>query len=110
MALMSVHEITVEWGDCDPAGIVYYPSYFKWFDQGTYRLFLKAGLRRDDRIEVQASGATATVAAHADSIATATGAVSILAVDGLPDGAEWQRGRLQLAGGESGLAIRRVSE
>ncbi len=69
-----------------------------------------AGLRRDDRIEVQASGATATVAAHADSIATATGAVSILAVDGLPDGAEWQRGRLQLAGGESGLAIRRVSE
>src|SRR5262249_31088359 len=46
--LTSVHEVTVEWGDCDPAGIVYYPSYFRWFDEATYRLFLKAGLRRDD--------------------------------------------------------------
>ena len=31
-----------------PAGIVYYPAYFRWFDQATYRLFLAAGLRRDD--------------------------------------------------------------
>ena len=48
MPLTSRHEIIVEWGDCDPAGIVYYPSYFRWCDQATYRLFLKAGLRRDD--------------------------------------------------------------
>jgi 4-hydroxybenzoyl-CoA thioesterase len=48
MPLSSQHEVTVEWGDCDPAGIVYYPSYFRWFDQATYRLFLKAGLKRDD--------------------------------------------------------------
>ncbi len=48
MPLSSRHEIMVEWGDCDPAGIVYYPAYFKWFDQATYRLFRKAGLRRDD--------------------------------------------------------------
>ena len=47
MPLTSRHEIIVEWGDCDPAGIVYYPSYFRWCDQATYRLFLKAGLRRD---------------------------------------------------------------
>jgi acyl-CoA thioesterase FadM len=25
-------EILVAWGDCDPAGIVYYPNYFHWFD------------------------------------------------------------------------------
>ena len=48
MAFSSRYEITVEWGDCDPAGIVYYPSYFRWFDQATYRLFLAAGLKRDD--------------------------------------------------------------
>ncbi|TAJ82741.1 thioesterase family protein [Reyranella sp.] len=48
MALISRHEITVEWGDCDPAGIVYYPAYFRWCDQSTYRLFLAAGLKRDD--------------------------------------------------------------
>src|SRR6202051_1069698 len=46
--LSSRHEITVEWGDCDPAGIVYYPAYFRWIDQATYRLFLAAGLKRDD--------------------------------------------------------------
>ena len=23
----------VEWGDCDAAGIVYYPNYFKWMDE-----------------------------------------------------------------------------
>jgi 4-hydroxybenzoyl-CoA thioesterase len=48
MALKSSHTVTVEWGDCDPAGIVYYPAYFKWCDQATYRLFLAAGLKRDD--------------------------------------------------------------
>ena len=48
MPLVSRYEITVEWGDCDPAGIVYYPAYFRWFDQATYRLFLAAGLKRDD--------------------------------------------------------------
>jgi 4-hydroxybenzoyl-CoA thioesterase len=48
MPLTNRHEITVEWGDCDPAGIVYYPAYFRWCDQATYRLFLAAGLRRDD--------------------------------------------------------------
>jgi len=48
MPLISRHEIMVEWGDCDPAGIVYYPAYFRWSDQATYRLFLAAGLKRDD--------------------------------------------------------------
>lgn len=48
MALTSRYEVTVEWGDCDPAGIVYYPTYFRWFDQATFRLFRAAGLKRDD--------------------------------------------------------------
>jgi 4-hydroxybenzoyl-CoA thioesterase len=48
MALTNRHEIIVEWGDCDPAGIVYYPAYFRWSDQATYRLFLAAGLTRDN--------------------------------------------------------------
>lgn len=64
MPLSSQHQITVEWGDCDPAGIVYYPSYFKWFDQATYRLFLKAGLRRDDITSGQWKEGTPLVAAE----------------------------------------------
>ena len=48
MALVSRHEVTVEWGDCDPAGIVYYPAYFRWSDQSTHRLFANAGVVRDE--------------------------------------------------------------
>jgi len=64
MPLTSQHEVMVEWGDCDPAGIVYYPSYFKWFDQATYRLFLKAGMRRDDVSSGQWKEGTPLVAAE----------------------------------------------
>lgn len=39
-------EINVEWGDCDPAGIVFYPRYFVWFDACTVGLFeLGLGMR-----------------------------------------------------------------
>jgi acyl-CoA thioesterase FadM len=40
------HHVTVEWGDCDPAGIIYYPTYFKWWDQGAWRLFWAVGIDR----------------------------------------------------------------
>jgi 4-hydroxybenzoyl-CoA thioesterase len=36
--------IRVDWGDCDPAGIVFYPNYFRWFDANTTALFETAGL------------------------------------------------------------------
>ena len=38
---MLVNRRTVEivWGDCDPAGIVYYPRYFEMFDAATTALF-----------------------------------------------------------------------
>ena len=32
----------IEWGDCDPAGIVYYPRYFALFDSCTTALFSQA--------------------------------------------------------------------
>ncbi len=34
--------VTIEWGDCDPAGIVFYPRYFAMFDAGTAHLFAAA--------------------------------------------------------------------
>lgn len=37
-------EITVHWGDCDPAEIVFYPNFFRWFDCGTTELFASVGL------------------------------------------------------------------
>ena len=42
--LTNTRKISVEWGDCDPAGIVYYPRYFEWFDASTAALFAAAGV------------------------------------------------------------------
>ena len=41
--------LRIEWGDCDPAGIVYYPRYFEIFDNGTTYLIesLAGRLKRD---------------------------------------------------------------
>ncbi len=36
--------IRVEFGDCDPAQIVFYANYFRWFDECTSALFRAAGL------------------------------------------------------------------
>jgi 4-hydroxybenzoyl-CoA thioesterase len=36
--------IRVEWGDCDPAGIVYYPNFFHWCDVATWNFFAACGL------------------------------------------------------------------
>lgn len=42
------YEVLVAWGDCDAAGIVFYPNYFKMFNAATDALFASAGfpLRR----------------------------------------------------------------
>ena len=42
--------IHIEWGDCDPAGIVYYPRFFEWFDESTGALFEAAGLKKWDLV------------------------------------------------------------
>jgi 4-hydroxybenzoyl-CoA thioesterase len=40
----SIYPVTVQWGDCDPAGIVYYPNFFHYFDQATWHLFRGIGV------------------------------------------------------------------
>lgn len=42
--LKTQYRFTVEWGDCDPADIVFYPNYLKWMDTSTRYLFKAAGL------------------------------------------------------------------
>jgi 4-hydroxybenzoyl-CoA thioesterase len=43
--------VHVEWGDCDPAGIVYYPRYFAYFDNCTAALFEAAGLPKHQMLK-----------------------------------------------------------
>jgi 4-hydroxybenzoyl-CoA thioesterase len=44
-------QLLIEWGDCDPAGIVFYPRYFAWFDACTAGLFAAAGLPKPEMIK-----------------------------------------------------------
>lgn len=39
-----VSHFTVEFGDCDPAQIVFYPNYFRWMDAASLRFFHAAGV------------------------------------------------------------------
>jgi 4-hydroxybenzoyl-CoA thioesterase len=40
--LRNVRTIRIEWCDCDPAGIIFYPRYFEIFDTSTTALFERA--------------------------------------------------------------------
>ena len=40
-----VHPVRISFGDCDPAGIVFYPNFFRWFDAATHEMFGAVGLR-----------------------------------------------------------------
>ena len=51
MGLVSTREVFIEWGDCDPAGIVYYPRYFVFFDNATVALFAAAGLAKHEMVK-----------------------------------------------------------
>jgi 4-hydroxybenzoyl-CoA thioesterase len=47
--LVSRRQFTIEWGQCDPAGIVFNSRFFEFFDWGTWTLFEAAlGVRPPD--------------------------------------------------------------
>ena len=33
----------VHWGNCDPAGIIFYPTYYQWFDAASWAFFDSVG-------------------------------------------------------------------
>ena len=41
---VSRRRLRAGFGDCDPAGIVHYPTFFDWFDRATHELFAAAGV------------------------------------------------------------------
>lgn len=43
-----VHQLPVhvEFGDCDPAGIVYFPNFFRWIDAASRHFFTVRGVPR----------------------------------------------------------------
>jgi YbgC/YbaW family acyl-CoA thioester hydrolase len=35
--------VQLRWGECDPAGIIFYPTYFQWFDAAAWNMFAAVG-------------------------------------------------------------------
>jgi 4-hydroxybenzoyl-CoA thioesterase len=50
---MLVHrrKVQIEWGDCDPGGIVYFPRYYEYCDACTLALFASAGLPKPQMLK-----------------------------------------------------------
>lgn len=40
------YTVTVHFGDCDPAGIVFFANFSKWMDDASHQYFWKCGLPR----------------------------------------------------------------
>jgi 4-hydroxybenzoyl-CoA thioesterase len=50
--LVNARAVRIEWSDCDPAGIVYYPRYFTYFDACTSALIERAlGMTKHDYLK-----------------------------------------------------------
>ena len=41
----------VEWGECDPARIVFYPNVYRWFDKSSLDLMKHHGFGQDEMID-----------------------------------------------------------
>lgn len=44
MSLSHVTQFVVEFGDCDPAQIVFYPNFLRWMDAASLHYFAAAGV------------------------------------------------------------------
>ena len=40
-----VYEVNVMFGDCDPAGIVFFPNFSKWMDASSLNFFVQCGVQ-----------------------------------------------------------------
>lgn len=39
-----LYHVSVEFGDCDPAGIVYFPNFYRWMDAASRHWFVVRGV------------------------------------------------------------------
>lgn len=44
MSKTVIYEVEVMFGDCDPAGIVFFPNFSKWMDASSLNFFVKCGV------------------------------------------------------------------
>ena len=91
--LTNLTSIKVGWGDCDPAGIVFHPRYFAWFDAGAMALFEQAGLPKRQMLEDHGIVGIPIVDARAKFIIPSTYGDTIVIESAV---AEWRRSSFDL--------------
>lgn len=93
-APLATSEIRVSFGDCDPAGIVFYPNYFRWTD-ALFHLFLDARAGGHARLckDIGAVGLGLMSVEMSFRSPVAPGQTLELRLDGL----EWQDKSLRLS-------------
>src|SRR6476469_758096 len=45
MSKTTVFEVQVQFGDCDPAGIVFFPNFSRWMDAASLHFFVSNGVQ-----------------------------------------------------------------
>jgi len=45
MSKTVIYEVEVMFGDCDPAGIVFFPNFSKWMDASSLNFFVQCGVQ-----------------------------------------------------------------
>ena len=68
-----IYTVRVEFGDCDPAGIVWFPNFFRWIDAASRHFFVECGVPRweDTRASLGVIG-TPLVDTHTRFVNTAS--------------------------------------
>ena len=44
MSKTHIHTVNVQFGDCDPAGIVFFPNFSRWMDEASLAFFMAQGV------------------------------------------------------------------
>ncbi len=44
MSKSNVYSVDVQFGDCDPAGIVFFPNFSRWMDEASLAFFMAQGI------------------------------------------------------------------
>ena len=44
MGKSNVYPVNVQFGDCDPAGIVFFPNFSRWMDEASLAFFMAQGI------------------------------------------------------------------
>ena len=44
MSKTHIYPVNVQFGDCDPAGIVFFPNFSRWMDEASLEFFMSCGV------------------------------------------------------------------